>query len=112
VTDSDTTRLALDAHGGDQGLTVSAPAIVAALAADQRLEFLVVGDCAKTEPALAQALDAVDRHARPGAAARIRFHHADSVIPMDAKPAAVLRRGRDSSLWKAFELVAEGSADG
>jgi glycerol-3-phosphate acyltransferase PlsX len=30
---------------------------------------------------------------------------------MDAKPAAVLRRGRDSSMWRAFDLVATGQAD-
>ena len=31
---------------------------------------------------------------------------------MDAKPAAVLRRGRDSSMWKAFDLVANDEAHG
>jgi glycerol-3-phosphate acyltransferase PlsX len=29
---------------------------------------------------------------------------------MDAKPAAVLRRGRNSSMWRAFECVAAGEA--
>ena len=29
---------------------------------------------------------------------------------MDAKPAHVLRRGRDSSLWRSFEQVADGHA--
>lgn len=91
--------LALDAHGGDQGLAVSVPAALSALAADPNLEIVLVGDRAQLEA----ALDAND-------AARVRIVHAATSIPMDARPAAVLRHGRDSSLWKAFELVAAREA--
>jgi glycerol-3-phosphate acyltransferase PlsX len=102
--------LALDAHGGDQGLDVSVPAALAALAADAQLHIVLVGDRGGLEPALQAALKAGSRTARSELESRIEIHPADSVIPMDAKPAAVLRRGRDSSLWKAFELTAEGRA--
>ena len=103
---SDRTVLALDAHGGDQGLAVSVPAALAALAEDPSLEIILVGNRAELEPALESAL------ATSGGAAesRLRILHASSSIAMDAKPAAVLRRGRDSSLWKAFELVASQEA--
>ena len=99
------TVLALDAHGGDQGLDVSVPAALRALDDDSRLHVVLVGQAGP----LRAALDANE----PSAAlrSRIDIHPAETVLPMDAKPAAVLRRGRDSSLWKAFELVAEGQAD-
>jgi len=114
VHDAGNTTLALDAHGGDQGLAVSVPAALSALALEPRLHLLLVGDEAALADALDTALASVPRRAGTAArnaASRIQFHHAGSVIAMDAKPAAVLRRGRDSSMWRAFELVAAGQAD-
>jgi len=96
------TVLALDAHGGDQGLAVSIPASLAALAEDSRLHIILVGDSAALNGALSNASESVRE--------RIFVEHADSVIAMDAKPTAVLRRGRESSMWKAFELVSSGRA--
>jgi glycerol-3-phosphate acyltransferase PlsX len=103
---AETTVLALDAHGGDQGLAVSVPAALAALEQDPRLQVVLVGDAAALEGALEGAAVA------DGCRARIRLLHAESALAMDAGPAAVLRRGRDSSLWKAFEQVASGQAQG
>jgi len=98
------TTLALDAHGGDQGLDVSVPAALEALRRDDSLRLILVGK----EPDVCAALD----RAAPSSALNGRFEivHADSIVPMDASPAHVLRRGRDSSLWKSFELVAEDRA--
>lgn len=97
------TVLALDAHGGDQGLAVSVPAALDALEQDPGLHVLLVGDEGAIHATLSK---------RGGSGCdRVAVHHAASVIPMDAKPAAVLRRGRDSSLWRAFELAAQGQAD-
>lgn len=96
------TTLALDAHGGDRGLDVSVAAALAALEYDTALRLVLVGD----RPALEKALESHGQHRSD----RLEIHHADGVIAMDAKPAAILRRGRDSSLWRAFELVAEGRA--
>jgi len=96
------TVLALDAHGGDQGLVISVPAALAAIEEDSRLHVVLVGDGDAIEAALSEAGESGNHH--------ITVHRAASVIPMDAKPAAVLRRGRDSSLWKAFELVAQKQA--
>jgi len=114
VSDPDKTILALDAYGGDQGLAASVPAALSALATDSRLELILVGNREGLESALKDTLEAMPGHGRgvaEAAAARIRIEHAGSVIAMDAKPAAVLRRGRDSSMWRAFELAAAGQAD-
>ena len=103
MTLSERTILALDAHGGDQGLDVSVPAALDAIGQDERLHILLVGARAPLEAAL-------QAHGG-GSHPRIEIHAAETVLPMDVKPAAVLRRGRDSSLWKAFERVANGAAD-
>lgn len=101
------TILALDAHGGDQGLDVSVPAALKALEFDENLRIILVGDESKIETLLAGASSS----SMAGSRARISIQGADSVIPMDAKPAAILRRGKASSMWNAFELVAGGQAD-
>jgi glycerol-3-phosphate acyltransferase PlsX len=103
VSRTDTTVLALDVHGGDGGLDVTIPAAIAALACEPALRIILVGDQKEIESRLGSATS-YDR-------SRIEVQGTHSVLPMDAKPAAVLRRGRDSSLWKVFELVAEEEAD-
>lgn len=104
MSESEKTILALDAHGGDRGLDVSVPGAIRALEQDPRLNIVLVGD----RDALLQALNAINLSTE--LRARLEVEHADSVIPMDAGPAQVLRRGRDSSLWRAFELVAQDRA--
>ena len=98
------TILALDVHGGDQGLDVSVPAALAALAQDPHLDIILVGRESDIEAALES-----DGGSQP-TLARLQVEPAHSIVPMDAKPAHVLRRGRDSSLWRTFELVAEDRA--
>jgi len=96
------TVLALDVHGGDLGLSVSVPASVTALNSDPRLHIILVGK----EADIVSELEGL----KPSVRSRLDVKAADSVLPMDAKPAAVLRRGRGSSMWNAFELVAQGQA--
>ena len=96
------TVLALDAHGGDQGLAVSVPAALAALKAEPGLEICLVGKEGELEKALSSS---GSMHQD-----RLHIHHAATELAMDAKPADVLRRGRESSMWKAFERVASGRA--
>ena len=83
-------------------LVVAVPAAVSALVEDPRLSIVLVGDQPAVETELTSALQAVSGSSgasREGLADRVRIQHAESVIDMDAKPAAVLRRGRGSSLW-------------
>jgi glycerol-3-phosphate acyltransferase PlsX len=107
---STTTLLALDAHGGDQGLDVSVPAALNALKFDEELLITLVGDEDKIESLLSSASSRSMARSTARYRKRISVKGADSVIPMDAGPDAVLRRGKDSSMWNAFELVAEGEA--
>ena len=94
--------LAIDAMGGDHGVPVIVDAAIGALAEDEGLHLLLTGDG-----------DAIERRLnthRNAPTARIDIVAADSVIPADAKPRAILREGRGSSLWNALERVAEGDA--
>ena len=98
-----TTILALDAHGGDQGLDVSVPAALKALKADEKLRIILVGDESKIESLLSGTSSRTRK--------QISIRGAESIIPMDATPAEILRRGKASSMWIAFELVAQGNAN-
>jgi glycerol-3-phosphate acyltransferase PlsX len=95
----DGVTIAVDAMGGDD-----APASVvegALLAAqDEGLTILLVGDEARLR----------DQVAAHPAANRIRLVHAPTAVAMDESPSLVIRRRRDSSIWRATELVKTGEA--
>jgi glycerol-3-phosphate acyltransferase PlsX len=89
------TVIAVDAMGGD---AAPGPEVAGALAAAAAgIEVVLVGDEAVLRPRIA------------GGAVRIR--HASEVVTMDDHPAQAFRRKKDSSLRRAIEMVADGSAD-
>ncbi|HMB59663.1 MAG TPA: phosphate acyltransferase PlsX [Xanthomonadales bacterium] len=94
--------LSLDVHGGDLGLQVTVPAAVDALNEDPKLSIILVGNQPDVEAALAE------ENTAPGD--RLGLHHAPGILPMDAKPTAVLRRGQNSSMWHALKLLESGDA--
>lgn len=95
--------LSLDAHGGDHGVNVTVPAAIRALQTDSRLSIILVGQ--------QDVIEAHVKQARFGASSRLKVQQAPDTLPMDAKPATVLRHGRGSSMWHALQLVADGEAD-
>jgi glycerol-3-phosphate acyltransferase PlsX len=88
--------------GGDHGIPVLVDAAVDALSQDSGLHLLLSGD----GQAIERRLDSLGRIP----AERIDIVPAESVIPADAKPRAILREGKGSSLWNALECVAAGDA--
>ena len=99
---TDTPRIAIDAMGGDAGVSVIAQGAARALAADPRLSFQLVGD----EAAIAEALCA---HAALKAATEIV--HADEVIAGTDKPSQAIRRAKTTSMGLAIDAVKQGRAD-
>ncbi len=95
-----TSRIALDAMGGDHGLPVN---IEGALLARQELdhEIILVGD----QPLIEQEL------AHRGHPNAFLIQHAPRVIGMHEKPADACRAKKDSSIMVCSELVAQGKAD-
>jgi phosphate acyltransferase len=103
LNESNSATIAIDAHGGDQGLLVSIPSAIQALREDSRIRLLLCGRQGEISKALGKLDVSVSE--------RLEIAHADSSLAMDAKPSAALRTGNDSSMGRAIELLATGKAD-
>src|SRR5262245_45716556 len=96
-------RIALDVMGGDHGCGVVMEGARRALEADKNITHLfLVGNKADIHAALPH---------RGFRDHRVRVIHASEVLTMDDKPAAAVRKKKDSSIARAVELVCEGKAD-
>ena len=94
-------RLALDAMGGDHGPGPNVAGALLALAASPDLALTLVGDRAQIEPLLAnQSCD------------RLEIHHTAQCVDMKEKPVEALRKKPDASVFRCWQLMAEGKVDG
>ncbi len=97
-------RIALDALGGDHGAGPNVAGAVLAVHAVPDLTVVLVGDQNHNEKLLAVA-----GHIAPG---RIELVHAPVAIDMKEKPTEALRRKPDASVFRCWQLLAEGNVDG
>lgn len=98
TTSGATSRIAVDAMGGDLGPAEVVAAVRLALHQYQSLNpITLVGDEAVLRPLLAE--HGLQR------SSRLALHHASEVITMDDKPLNALKRKKDSSMVRAIELV-------
>ncbi len=89
--------------GGDHGCGVVINGVQLALAADARIQsVLLVGQQDQIQSALTAA------GLRDS---RVEIVHASEVLTMDDKPVEGIRRKKDSSMVRAIELVRDGKAD-
>ncbi len=96
-------RIAVDVMGGDHGCGVVIEGANRALQNDRRITALyLVGQ--RTEIHAALPHGGFRDH-------RMRVIHAAEVLTMEDKPAAAVRKKKDSSIVRAVELVHEGKAD-
>lgn len=93
-------NLSVDMMGGDEGLAVTVPAVLAFLAQQQDVCLHLVGDKAK----LQAALGAQAQHPR------IVLIHAEQVVDMDEAPQLALKNKKQSSMRLAIEEVKAGRA--
>ena len=101
------TVIAIDAMGGDFGLSVTAPAACAFLQRKRNKAFkiIMVGDTEQVTAALVAAggqklLDT----------GRLEVRHASEVVTMHEEPGLALKRKKDSSMRVAINAVKEGVA--
>ena len=94
--------IAIDAMGGDRGLTVTVPASIDALNAYSDIQIVLVGQKSLIEAELA-------KHQYDSS--RITVQHAEQVVEMDDLPSKALRNKRQSSMRIALNLVKEDTAD-
>ena len=93
--------ISIDAMGGDHGPGVVVPAVARAVKDGLAARFLLHGDPAALEAALAKL---------PQIAGVVEIRPADKVIGADEKSAQAMRRGKGSSMWNAVESVKAGEA--
>lgn len=96
-------RIAIDVMGGEHGPAVTVPAAAAVLKQDPRFELLLSGD----GDVIRRELDRLPA----GLSQRCTIRHAGSVFADTERPERILRQGRDSSMFRAVEAVAEKQAD-
>ena len=95
--------IAIDAMGGDHGLSVVIPACVRAAKRNPNLKLILVG-----------VHDKINAHLKKqGVLSSKQFSivHASEVVAMDELPSHALRNKKDSSMRVAINLVKEGIAD-
>lgn len=98
-------RIAVDAMGGDNAPAALVRGARLALADDESLELVLVGD----EPRIAKLLATPDW---VKLSERVRVHHASQVVPMDAPPVEAIRQFKDASVVRMVELAAAGEIQG
>lgn len=94
-------RLALDAMGGDNAPTVVVEGADRAIDACEGLELIFIGDKARIAPLLAKTRNLKSAE----------ILHTTEIVAAVAKPSQALRGGKQTSMWKAIKLVADGKAD-
>jgi phosphate acyltransferase len=94
--------IALDAMGGDFGPEVVVPAALRAIAEDDDLRVILVGD----EAILRSTLEL----GKATCSERLQIHHASQKVGMDETPSNALRNKKDSSMRVAIDLVKNGVA--
>jgi len=102
-------RIALDAMGGDHGLSVVVPAALEALKQFQDIQLILVGDESQIQAMLAQ--ESCAKQLAVCGTERLRIHHASQVVQMDEAPAIALKNKKESSMRVAINLVKSAEAD-
>ncbi|MBR7001569.1 MAG: phosphate acyltransferase PlsX [Neisseriaceae bacterium] len=93
--------IAVDAMGGDNGLTVTAPAAAQFLQRNADARLIMVGDETALKNALVKANAPLER---------IEIVHASEVVAMDEAPQHALKNKKDSSMRVAINQVKDGRA--
>lgn len=93
--------IAIDAMGGDEGLSVMLAGVALARQRFDSLRFLLVGDEAAIAPAL---------KSYPALAQCTEIVHAPDLITASEKPSQALRRAKTTSMGMAIDMVKQGRA--
>ena len=94
--------VSVDAMGGDAGPGVVITALIRVVQRHPGVKFIVAGDEAVLNGLLA-------RHSK--LKGRVAVRHAPDRVAMEDKPSHVLRRGRETSMWRALEAVKSRDAE-
>ncbi|MFL2770466.1 MAG: phosphate acyltransferase PlsX [Rhodospirillaceae bacterium] len=96
-------RLSIDVMGGDSAPGIVMDGIAEALTRYPDVRYILYGRAPDIQPYLDQNIKLKNA---------CEVQHTDSVITGDQKVSQAIRKGRNSSMWKAVEAVKDGFADG
>ncbi len=94
--------VSIDAMGGDAGPGVVVAALARSTIRHPAVKFLLHGDETLLKPLFAK---------KAKLAERCDIRHTSERVRMDEKPSLALRRGRNTSMWRAIESVAKNEAE-
>jgi len=95
--------VSIDAMGGDAGPGVVVTALARSAVRHPGVNFILHGDEATLQPLFDRRLSKLKE--------RVQIRHAPERVRMEEKPSAALRRGRNTSMWRAIESVAKNEAE-
>jgi phosphate acyltransferase len=98
---TNSSRIAVDAMGGDEGIAVMLAGVARARRRFEGMEFILVGD-------EAQIREGLKNH--PNLTAASEIVHAPDVVASEEKPSAAIRRAKTTSMGIAIDLVKQGKA--
>ncbi len=94
--------VSIDAMGGDAGPGVVVSALTRSVQRHPLAKFILHGDEAKLSPLFAKRSKLLDR---------VSLRHSPDRVSMEERPSIALRRGRNSSMWRAIESVKNKEAE-
>lgn len=98
---SNSSRIAVDAMGGDEGLAVMLAGVARARRRFEDMRFILVGD-------EAQITEGLKSH--PNLTAHSEIVHAPEVVGSSDKPSQAIRRAKTTSMGVAIDMVKQGRA--
>jgi glycerol-3-phosphate acyltransferase PlsX len=93
--------VSIDAMGGDTGPGIVVAALARSAVRHPAVRFLLHGDEAALKPLFAKRAKLLER---------VEIRHSAERVRMEEKPSQALRRGRNTSMWRAIEAVKNGEA--
>ena len=94
--------VSIDAMGGDAGPGIVVAALGRSIVRHPDVRFLLHGDESLLKPLVGK---------RAKLSARTEIRHTPERVRMDEKPSQVIRRGRNTSMWRAVEALANKEAE-
>ncbi len=94
--------VSIDAMGGDAGPGIVVAALARSVQRHPSVKFILVGDEAQLKPLFAKRAKLLER---------VSLRHAPERVRMEEKPSLALRRGRNTSMWRAIEAVKNDEAE-
>ena len=98
-------KIALDAMGGDQGPELLIDGALLALRRNKELSIILLGPENLLKERIAQCADSGN------VAGRLLVEHAPETVTMEESPVEAIRKKKDSTIMRGFDLVKNGQAD-